>query len=254
MELIPVLDLMQGEVVRGRAGNRGQYQPNISGLTPGSDPVQTVLAFKEAFHPNWLYIADLDAIRHGHAPHPVISTMIECGIPLAVDAGVSSVQQAETLIEMGVGKVIIGLETLPQLDLLGPIISSVGSDRIVFSLDLRDGQPLGAGTEGMHPAHILSIAVECGVRHVIVLEFSHIGTSRGVPTGAFCHTVKERRPDLIVWTGGGVRHVADLHRLQLARVDGAMVASALHDGLITPADWQSYQTMEVDSTLLAMDA
>ncbi len=254
MELIPVLDLMQGIVVRGRSGERDRYLPNHSQLIDGCDPVLTCKALQTAFRPHWFYIADLDAIREQHPPHPVLKSLVELGVPLVVDAGVNNVRQAEELLELGVAKVVVGLETLPQLDLLGPIVSAVGADRVMFSLDLLDGHPIGEAAAGMHPAHVLSIAVEYGIRQVIVLEFSNIGTSRGVPTTAFCHAVKDRRADLIVWTGGGVRHIADLHQLQLARVDGAMVASALHDGLITPNDWQAYETMEVGSTLLAMDA
>jgi len=254
MDLIPVLDLMQGEVVRGQAGQRDRYLPNVSQLVSGSDPLQTCLALKEAFHPQWFYLADLDAIRQGSEPAPGLQVLSECGVPLAVDAGVNSPERAKTLLELGVSKVIVGLESLQQLEQLSPIVSAIGADRLIFSLDLRQGLPVGPAAAHLHPAKILADVVEQGIRHVIVLEFSHIGTSRGVPTVNFCHSIKDRRPDLIVWTGGGVRHLADLHRLQLARVDGAMVATALHDGLITPADWQSYETMEVDETLLAMDA
>jgi phosphoribosylformimino-5-aminoimidazole carboxamide ribotide isomerase len=66
--------------------------------------------------------------------------------------------------------------------------------------------------------------------------------------------MKKRWPDLVIWTGGGVRSLADLHQLFLNRVDGAMVASALHDGHISPADWRSFRALSNDSTQLAMDA
>ncbi|SFH93371.1 HisA/HisF-related TIM barrel protein [Planctomicrobium piriforme] len=254
MDLVPVLDLKQGQVIRGIAGQREHYHANTSRLVKSADPVDTCQALKQAFRPHWMYIADLDAIENGEVQYAVLNSLVQCGVPLAVDAGVASIERAQRLIDLGVSKVIIGLETLPHLELLGKFTSALGPDRIIFSLDLRDGEPIGVAADGMHPNQVVSIGLDQGIRQLIVLELSRIGTSRGVPTGPLCHSIKNRRADLVVWTGGGVRQLADLHRLQLCRLDGVMVASSLHDGQITPADWQSFETLDVDETLLAMDA
>ncbi len=254
MDLIPVIDLMNSTVVRALAGRRSEYEARPSKLCDSSDPVKTCLAFKQAFAPKWIYVADLDAIRYGVSQGPIIEDMVRCGVPLAVDAGSTTPAEVETHLNMGVAKVVIGLETLPDLDLLQPIISVVGADQLIFSLDMREGTPIGKAGEGMHPLQIVATSLEYGIRHLIILEFSRIGTSQGVPTGRLCHSIKERRPDVVVWTGGGVRELTDLHLLQIARADGAMVATALHEGHISPADWQAFQTMEVDRTLQAMDS
>ena len=44
MNLIPVIDLMQGQVVRAVRGNRHAYQPIVSKLCASSDPL-TVMRF-----------------------------------------------------------------------------------------------------------------------------------------------------------------------------------------------------------------
>jgi len=254
MELVPVIDLMGGQVIRGVAGQRQNYRRNDSQLTHSADPQETALALVQAFQPGWIYVADLDAIQGGPVQVDTLRLLQLTGVKLAVDAGVSNATDALKLMELGIGKVIVGLETLPNLDVLGEILEACGPEKVSFSLDLRDGNPLGPAGAGQQGLQLVADAVQMKLSHLIVLELSNIGLGRGVSTGALCHSIKVRWPELVVWTGGGVRSLPDLHRLLLLRVDGVMVASALHDGGITPADWQAFEALDVDSTLLAMDA
>ena len=63
MQVIPVIDLMGGEVVRARMGDRASYRPIESPLSPTSDPVDVVRGLLAAYPFPTLYVADLDAIR-----------------------------------------------------------------------------------------------------------------------------------------------------------------------------------------------
>ena len=62
MQIVPVLDLVNGQVVRGIAGRRQEYRPIASALCPNAQPTTLAkslvgeLALREA------YVADLDAI------------------------------------------------------------------------------------------------------------------------------------------------------------------------------------------------
>src|SRR5205085_9347687 len=60
--LLPVIDLMQGEVVHGIAGRREEYRPIVSILAESTKPLAVARAFREEFGFNELYLADLDAI------------------------------------------------------------------------------------------------------------------------------------------------------------------------------------------------
>ncbi|MEY4928295.1 MAG: hypothetical protein RL279_34, partial [Pseudomonadota bacterium] len=63
MQVIPVIDLLNGEVVHAKKGLRQTYQRMQSPLCPSSDPL-TVVAALLAIHPfKQLYIADLNAIQ-----------------------------------------------------------------------------------------------------------------------------------------------------------------------------------------------
>ena len=71
-----------------------------------------------------------------------------------VDAGVTTERGAEAVVTDGAGRVVVGLETLTSFEDLGRIVSCVGADRVAFSLDLCDAQPLtrpGAPFAGLSP-------------------------------------------------------------------------------------------------------
>jgi len=254
MDLIPVLDLRHGLVVRGHAGQRGNYQPNTSLLISSSGPQATIEALIQQFSPRCVYLADLDGIENQQPQYELIGELVKCNVPLAIDAGTSSPENARKLLELGVQKVVVGLETLPRLDAMQEFIQEFGPEKILFSLDLMNGDCIGPDAVGHFPLEVAAATIRAGVRQLIVLDIAQVGSNRGVSTISLCHSIKNRWPDLVIWTGGGVRSIVDLHKLSLSRVDGAMVASALHDGHITPADWKNFLALSNDLTQMAMDA
>ena len=63
MEVIPVIDLKGGAVVRARHGDRASYRPIETPLSPTSDPLDVVAGLLSVHAFRTLYIADLDAIE-----------------------------------------------------------------------------------------------------------------------------------------------------------------------------------------------
>jgi phosphoribosylformimino-5-aminoimidazole carboxamide ribotide isomerase len=119
---------------------------------------------------------------------------------------------------------------------------TVGSSRVVFSLDLHQGAPLGdlSGWRTANPFDIAKRAVEAGIEEMIVLDLAQVGVGRGVTTMAVCQRLLDSFPGLRILTGGGIRNAADLEMLATAGVDGALVASALHDGCLTRDEIERY--------------
>jgi phosphoribosylformimino-5-aminoimidazole carboxamide ribotide isomerase len=117
----------------------------------------------------------------------------------------------------------------------------VGSSRVVFSLDLRLGNPI------LHPAlqdargaapEALSLAEQAanaGVGSILILDLGRVGTGCGVDLG-LVESMRRRLPNVRLLAGGGVLTRLDLERMRDAGCDGALVASAIHTGRVTPAD------------------
>jgi len=233
MRILPVLDLLGGDVVRGVAGQRQKYRPIESRLVDGAVPLDVARAIRDQLGLTELYVADLDAIEHDRPDFETLERLAGDGGRLMVDAGLRDVERAVSLVDLGVAAVIAGLETSPGPDHLRKLLAAVGPDRLVFSLDLVNARPLGrldAWRSG-DPESIAAEAVEeAGVRRLIVLELAGIGIGQGPATLPLCRLIRQRCPDLELITGGGIRGADDLVSLADAGVDAALVASAIHDG------------------------
>src|ERR1700738_4644384 len=80
METIPVLDLKGAMVVRARVGQRDQYRPINTPLSPTSDPVDVTNGLLSVHPFQTLYIADLDAIE-GTGDHRATLTRLKAAFP-----------------------------------------------------------------------------------------------------------------------------------------------------------------------------
>ena len=241
MELIPVIDLMDGVVVRGVAGERGSYQPNRSCLIEGHDAITTAHALRKNFGTASLYIADLDALRGGSLSLAIIQQLAEQGFQLTVDAGVTSPEQVECLLEAGAQEVVVASEALTDAEHLKSMLRCGPRERYRLSVDLKQGCLLGSLSATYKPETLVREAHGLGADKFIVLDLAAVGMGGGVSTTGLCQFICGLAPRGSVWTGGGVRDLNDLIALERNGVSGAMVASALHDGQISAGDWQTFR-------------
>ncbi len=232
MRVIPVLDVRRGQAVRAVAGARDHYGPLRSVLHGGTDPIALAQAARDFWALPDLYLADLDAIL-GEGPPAwlMFRAIADLGLDLWVDAGVREAAEARPLIEVGVARVVVGLETVRGPETLRQIVAEVGRDRVVFSLDLHQGRPMidarpAWGTD--RPEEIASKAIEAGVRALIHLDLDRVGTGRGVAALGV-----PMAPDVEWIVGGGIAEVEEIRELRRAGFQGVLVGSALHDGRIT---------------------
>ncbi len=227
LDIIPVLDLMHGQVVHARAGNRDQYAPLQSKLAPDSAPA-TVLQGLLALHPfTRVYIADLDAIRGignnaeaiialQHA-FPQLEFWLDAGVRAAFDGCPASLAQ--------VGRPVIGSESLPD-HWPPPYFTRWHSD-VILSLDFKGSQFLGPPWL-WHQRSLWP-------RDLILMTLSRVGMQQG-PAWQQLAQLQTRVPDRNIYAAGGVRHRGDLERLREMGVAGALLASSLHSGAVTGSD------------------
>jgi len=240
VRLIPVLDLMAGRAVRARHGQRATYAPAGSVLAPAAAPGDALAlarAFREVLGLDECYVADLDAITGGAPQRPLLRQLAGLGGRLLVDAGVATPARARDALADGAARVVVGLETLPSVAALAAVVRAVGSERVVFSLDLREGQPQTQADPPLPttPLAWARAALEVGAGAVLLLDLARVGSGRGVDL-ALVAALRRSAPAVELLAGGGIasaRHVADL---AAAGADAALVASALHDGRLGRAE------------------
>jgi phosphoribosylformimino-5-aminoimidazole carboxamide ribotide isomerase len=206
------------------------------------DPVVLAGAYLTGFGLAELYVADLDGIVRGRPQESVVRALVALGAPVWLDAGVSSVEAAETAIELGAARVIVGLETLSSFDALGSICRAIGSDRVAFSLDLRAGVAVTANAAmaaGGSPAVLAARAADAGARAITLIDLARVGSGQGIDV-EMVERVRRATPGVILLAGGGIRTRHDIDRLEAAGCDGILLATALHDGSIGAADLAPY--------------
>jgi phosphoribosylformimino-5-aminoimidazole carboxamide ribotide isomerase len=247
MQIIPVLDIAGGLAVHAQGGERTRYAPLESELVPGQvgDPVAVLRAFHATLGIHECYVADLDAIQGGAVQRSLLRELaaFHTGFSgaLMVDAGTHLPEGALEVLSCGASEVVVGLETLRAFSDLKSIADLVGSSRVVFSLDLRLGNPIlhpamedarGAGPDAVALAEQ---AATVGAGSVLALDLGRVGTGVGVDLGLL-EGMRRRLPNIRLLAGGGVLTRLDLERMRDAGCDGALVASAIHTGRLTPAD------------------
>jgi phosphoribosylformimino-5-aminoimidazole carboxamide ribotide isomerase len=231
MRIIPVLDLKGGAVVHARAGRRYEYRPVSSRLTDSSRPSEVAEAFRTRLGLAELYAADLDAIAGDPPALATLADLVDRGFALWVDAGLRQEDGAQALADVGVERIVAGLETVAGPAVLANLCRAFGT-KVAFSLDLEGGRPLSGSPawETADPLWIAEWAIAAGVRHLIVLDLARVGLGDGTGTEQLCRQLAAAHPNVEIVAGGGVRDVGDLHRLRSCGVRAALVASALHDG------------------------
>lgn len=229
--IIPVLDVMNGQVVRAVAGRRSEYKPVESKLTVSTHPLCVALALLERTGARELYVADLDAIRGAPAVSPAVERLArELHCELWLDAGLNANRPLNSLPANV--RPVVGTETATPAELR----EAAGRAPIV-SLDLRAGALLGdweawGATHASDSLAVARRAVELGAAALVVLDLARVGTGRGTGTEPLLRALRAEFPQLDLIAGGGVRDWADVDRLGAAGATGVLMASALHDGAL----------------------
>jgi phosphoribosylformimino-5-aminoimidazole carboxamide ribotide isomerase len=237
VEVIPVVDVLGGRAVRADGGRRSGYRPVESVLAATVDPVALARSFRRRLTLDRLYVADLDAIVSRGAELDCVATLVRTcsreGSRVWVDAGASEPAAVGALLDAGARRVIIGLETLPALDLLQPLVARFGTERLAFSLDLRARRPVSrvGAVRRLDAGAIVRAVLEAGFSTLIVLDLARVGSRRGLPLASMIQ-LRRAAPRARWIAGGGTRGLGDLLALARAGYDGCLVATALHDGSV----------------------
>jgi phosphoribosylformimino-5-aminoimidazole carboxamide ribotide isomerase len=232
MKVIPVIDVLNGIAVHGIRGERKHYLPLKSVLTDTTNPVEIAATFEQLGF-TIIYIADLDAILGKPANLDSYRQITKkTGLDLMVDAGTADKTKAEQVMDTG-AKVVIGSETLSSLDFVKQAITDYSTQKIIVSIDQKNGKLLTASKElATHDVYTFAQNLtSIGVRQIILLNLDRVGTEHGTDS-AVIQRIQDTK-DMDVLVGGGVNSLAELEQLRSLGVYGALVATVLHNGKVT---------------------
>ena len=255
MRVIGVVDLLAGRAVHARAGRRESYAPVRavagSSIEPG-DALALARAYVDRLGLTELYAADLDAILGRRVPgrpatdassqDTLVAAVAALGAPLWLDAGVSSRQSARVTRSASAprtsssGSRRCRRTTRSERSATRSAATASPSASTCATGSRSSPRAESGGIPPGEPAHRDGRARRrAGAGAVIVIDLARVGTGAGLDL-ALIARVREAAPGLTLLAGGGVRGLDDLARLADAGCDGALVATALHDGRLGRGD------------------
>ncbi|MCH2126248.1 MAG: HisA/HisF-related TIM barrel protein [Pirellulaceae bacterium] len=248
LDVIPVLDLLGGQVVRGVGGERATYQPIVSGLCAGSKPLDIATAFVRQLCLTRQYIADLDALGGATPNWDLYRELFQSTARFMIDAGIRDAETAQewhrfALSNASIEGVIVALESISKLSRLEKIFHQLGQRQAIFSLDMKGGKLFTGAADiwEQSPIDVIEQVFNIGFRRFIVLDLADVGMFGGTRVASLCQQIRTDYPEIELVSGGGLREASDLQRLADAGCDGALIASALHQGMIGAVELQRWR-------------
>ena len=232
MRCVAVVDLKAGQVVHAMRGDRQHYAPVRSRLCASADPRAVVAALRDRLHVGAFYVADLDAIQRCGTSRELIADLVaeHADCEWWIDADFGAPSRLEAYLQQPNVKAVIGSESLQAADELAAVLGALPRPAdAILSLDHRAGHCMGPAALWQAPASWPA--------KVIAMNLDRVGAGAG-PDLAL--NARLRALAQAVVAAGGVRDAQDLALLEEAGVSDVLLATALHDGRIGPAELAPY--------------
>jgi phosphoribosylformimino-5-aminoimidazole carboxamide ribotide isomerase len=229
MQIIPAVDVLDGEVVRLR---RGAYDDVT---VYANEPAVMVRAWAEQ-GADLVHVVDLGAARTGVSSPGLWPSIAVSDVPFQAAGGIRTVADAEAAVAAGATRVIVGTAAIWTPGVLADIVVAVGGHRIVGAVDVRAGRARGAGWEddGRPVDDVVDEMVGLGVARLMVTGISRDGTMAGPDLEL--HERVAARVRVPVVASGGVGTIDHIHRLRPTGAEAVVVGRALYEGVFTLAE------------------
>ena len=235
MRLYPAIDILGGSAVRLV---KGDFEAST---VYDEDPLHAARAWAEA-GARFLHVIDLDGARHGE---PVNLAQLEriaraLEVPVQYGGGLRSAAAVAGALNAGAARVIIGTAALRDERLLRSVIATHGPERVLVSVDVRDGRAAAAGwTERseLGAQDAFARLQERGVEHLIYTSVERDGMMSGPDLAELQRLAATVRGRLTY--SGGIGTLADLEALAGiggGSLEGVIVGKALYERRFTIAE------------------
>ena len=229
--IIPCLDVKEGRTVKG---------VNFVGLQDVGDAVELGRMYAAQGADELVYL-DISATHEGRNTFTSLVERIARGIniPFTVGGGISSIDDAARLLDVGADKISINSAAVRRPQLIDEIASKYGSQFVVLAIDAKmvDGRWLITthGGRRLTPRELFEWAregQERGAGEILLTSMEHDGTRSGYPCDLFARLSQQLSIPIIASGGAGsADDIAEV--LSAGCADAALAASIFHYGDIT---------------------
>ncbi|MBQ6378263.1 MAG: 1-(5-phosphoribosyl)-5-[Prevotella sp.] len=238
IELIPAIDIINGQCVRLTKGDYDQK-------TVYGEPLDMAQEF-ERIGFRRLHVVDLDGAKSKHIVNDEVLRRITTDTQLLVDfgGGIKTDEDLEKAFTAGAKMVTVGSIAVTQPELFMGWLEKYGAEKMILGADVRHGKISINGwkedsNEDLLP--FLKKYVDAGVKNVLCTEISKDGTLAG-PAIDLYKQVMDTYPELHLIASGGVSSKEDIMALDAAGIPAVVFGKAIYEGKINLKelwDWQN---------------
>ena len=227
MKIIPAIDLMDGKVVRLYKGDPKQktiYSEN---------PVDIAKQWESA-GADILHLVDLDATLGIGSNLDIIKNILETlTIPVEVAGGLrdkSLVLEMAKLSE----RIVLGTLAFKDKTLLKSLLSELGSEKIVISVDHNDGEIVIHGWQkntGIKLIPAINEFIQMGFTEFLLTNVSRDGTLEGPDLKFLEQACNLSNVNIIA--SGGISNVSDVKEVKEKNAFGVILGKALYENKVS---------------------
>jgi phosphoribosylformimino-5-aminoimidazole carboxamide ribotide isomerase len=230
MIVIPAIDLKEGKCVRllqGRMEDATVYSED-----PGGQAAQFESQGAELIH-----VVDLDGAFAGESKNlsSIKKILSAVKVPIEVGGGIRNMETIDSLLGLGVNRVVLGTAALEVPELL-TLACKKYPGRIVAGIDAKDGKVAVRGWGEVSSVTVDELAKrmeDAGVRAIIYTDISRDGMMTGHNIEATKRLAGQVSTPIIA--SGGVKDISDIKaliKIESLGVEGVITGKAVYSGAL----------------------
>lgn len=228
IELIPAIDIINGQCVRLTKGDYDQK-------TVYGNPLDMALEF-ERLGFRRLHVVDLDGAKSKHIVNDAVLKGITTETNLVVDfgGGIKTDADMEKAFASGASMVTVGSIAVTEPERFMGWLEQYGAERMILGADVRNGKISINGWKEDSEEDLLPFLkkyIDAGVQNVLCTEISKDGTLAG-PAIDLYKRVMDAYPELHLIASGGVSSIEDINALDEASIPAVVFGKAIYEGRI----------------------
>ena len=227
MKIIPAIDLMDGKVVRLYKGDPKQK------TVYSDNPVDIAMQWESA-GADIIHLVDLDATLGIGSNIEIIKKILDTvSIPVEVAGGLrdkSLVLEVAKLTE----RIVLGTLAFKDKPLLKLLLSELGAEKIVISVDHKDGEIVIHGWQkdtGIKLISAINEFLKMGFTEFLLTNVGRDGTLEG-PDLEFLEQACNL-PNANIIASGGISNLTDVEDVKEKNAFGVILGKALYEKKLT---------------------
>lgn len=237
MQILPAIDIKEGQVVRLFKGDFNQktvVNPDVIGQSK---------IFAQAGI-DFIHVVDLDGAFDGRATNRDLIAKLKkkSGLGVEVGGGIRTLEQIEDYLAVGIDRVIIGSMAVKNPDFVKAALEKFGSDKVVVGIDAKNGMVATEGWLETSNVDYISLAKameKIGVTLFVYTDIDRDGTLTGPNFEHYDRLVAELTTAKVI-ASGGIAEQSDLVKLQQIGVAGTIVGKAYYNGNISLEELKAF--------------